>query len=59
MRDKSTLMLTLKIHLFWGAWLAQSKESMTPDLKVMSLSPMLGTEIIYINKYIFKKTYLF
>ena len=28
-----------------GAWLAQLKEHVTLDLKVMSLSPMLGVEM--------------
>ena len=31
--------------LLWGAWLAQSKEHVTLDLGVLSLSPMLGAEI--------------
>ena len=29
----------------WGAWLAQSVERGTLDLRVVSLSPMLGIEI--------------
>ena len=28
-----------------GVWLAQSVEHLTPDLRVMSSSPMLGIEI--------------
>ena len=30
----------------WGPWLTQSVEHVTPDIAVMSSSPMLGIEII-------------
>jgi len=30
---------------FWGAWLAQSEEHVTLDLRVMSSSSALGVEI--------------
>ena len=39
------------IIIFGGAWLAQSEEHVTVGLRVMSLSPTLGVEIIIkINK---------
>ena len=30
--------------MFWGAWLAQSGEHATLDLRVVSSSPILGME---------------
>ena len=35
--------IKIKRH-FWGAWLAQSVEHATLDLRIVSLSPMLGVE---------------
>jgi len=34
----------------WGAWLAQSVEHMTLDLGVVSSSPTLGLDIIFLKK---------
>ena len=34
-----------KNYFLWGAWLALSEEHATLDLRIMSLSPMLGVEI--------------
>lgn len=33
-----------------GRWLAQSVERPTPDLRVVSSSPVLGVEVIQINE---------
>ena len=35
----------LKAPTIWGTWLAQLEDRATLDLRVMSLSPMLGVEI--------------
>ena len=44
----------------WGTWLAQTVEHVTLDLKVMSLSPMLGVEITKnLIFYFLKIFYLF
>ena len=40
--------------MHWGAWLAQSEEHVTLDLRIMSSSPMLGIEVI-LKKNFFKK----
>lgn len=36
----------------WGAWLVQSEEPVTPDLKIVGLSPMMGVENTKIYKEI-------
>ena len=35
----------VEFWIFWGAWLAQSLEHATLDLRVMSSSPMLVIEV--------------
>ena len=49
------LTTTLRNKSFWGAWLAESEEHVTLDLKVLNLSPTLGVEITKKNNYILKR----
>lgn len=44
--------LYLKRYKYWRAWLAQSVEHLTLDLRVLSLRPILGIEI---KKIFFEK----
>jgi len=37
-------------NYFRGMWLAQSEKHETPDLGVMSSSPMLGVQILKLKK---------
>ena len=40
-------LVKIKINVIQGSWLAQSVEHVTPDLRVVGLSPTLGREIIF------------
>jgi len=46
----SNFRTTLKTLVLGGAWLAQSEERATLDLRVASLSPTMGAEITQISK---------